>query len=161
MPAPQTSSAPGQSDASHGNLGLGFILVVIPVMAVLGWVITVAHPWIAGPLMWLISTSLAPVLITLIVYGNSYQRSFAIGAILPAAILGVLLLIETGRLVRMLTSDLEVYDDDLRVMVPASWAASMVSGLLCVGVRRLLDPRRRQCERSACVSPIDGQDPQG
>lgn len=155
----QSSSDPGQSDTSHGSLGLGFILVVIPVMAVLGWVVAVAHPCIAGPLMWLISTSLAPVLITLIVYGNSYQRSFAIGAIFPAAILGISLLIETGRLVRMLTSDLEVYDDHLRVMVPASWAASIVFGLLCVGVRRLLDPRRRQCERSACGPRIDGQDP--
>jgi len=89
MSAPETASAPGQSDTSHGNLGLGFILVVIPVMAVLGWAIAVAHPWIAGPLMWLVGLSLVPVLITLIVYGNSYQRSFAIGAIFPVAAPGL------------------------------------------------------------------------
>lgn len=159
MSAPQTSGAPGQSDTSHGNLGLGFILVVIPVMAVLAWVVVVAHLWIAGPLMWLVGLPLVPVLITLIVYGNSYQRSFAIGAIFPAAFQGISLIFEAHQLVYMLTSNTSLYDSDLRFIVPGSWAASIVSGLLCVGVRRLLDQRRRQCEPSVCGPRIDGQNP--
>jgi Ca2+/Na+ antiporter len=94
---------------------------------------------IAMPLMLLISVALPAVLTTVIIYGRSYQRTFCIGAMFPSCIF--LLMIPYGSM-GLFRFGLNGEDDFwLRLVVFGFWVFCVVVGLVCMGVRRLVEKR--------------------
>ena len=96
---------------------------------------------VAAPLVVLFSVILAAVLITIIVYGRGYQRAFCIGAIVPFSILlfmlgfgGVLLFLQDFSFSR-------INFLAFRVIVVMFWVLGLLIGVVCMGVRRLVEKR--------------------
>ena len=93
---------------------------------------------VAIPLFVLISVTLAAVLITVIMYGRSYQRTFCIGAVVP---FGVLLLTLAFAGVILFLDGPSPRGNSLatRLVVVSFWASSLLIGGVCVGIRRLVE----------------------
>lgn len=95
---------------------------------------------VAIPLFVLFSMVLTAVLITVIIYGRSYQRTFSVGALVPFGVL-LLTLAFAGA---VLFFDRPSADADFvcRLVVVGFWISSIPVGAICVGVRRLAEKRR-------------------
>ena len=107
-------------------------------------------PPMPGLLLLLVFSMIFPAALTIIIiYGRSYQRTFCIGALFPMGLLLgtvcfllTVVLIESDNLdrcVRQLAGD----ENWLwfRLIVGGVWVLSVVTGLICVGVRRLVEER--------------------
>ncbi len=99
---------------------------------------------VALPLLVLSSVILAAVLITLIIYGRGYQRTFCIGAVVPFGVL-LLTLAFTGAIVFFDGPSSRGYRLSLvpRLVVVGFWMSSILVGAICVGVRKLVEKPRR------------------
>jgi len=93
---------------------------------------------VAIPLFLLFSVVLTAVLITIIVYGRGYQRTFCIGAVVPFGVLlltlgfvGAILFLEGPR----------TQPSTYRLVVCGCWLSSLLVGVVCVGVRWLVERR--------------------
>ena len=94
---------------------------------------------VAIPLILFISVALPAVLTTVIIYGHSYQRTFCIGAMFPSGVF--LLMIPYGSM-GLFRFGLNGEDDFwLRLVVFGFWVFCVVVGLVCMGVRRLVEKR--------------------
>jgi hypothetical protein len=95
---------------------------------------------VALPLFVLFSVIVTGVLITVIVYGRGYQRTFCIGAVVP---FGVLLLTFAFAGVILFLDGPSPRADGFssRVVVVSFWGSSILVGTICVGVRRLVEKR--------------------
>jgi hypothetical protein len=95
---------------------------------------------VAVPLFVLFSVIVTAVLITVIVYGRGYQRTFCIGAVVP---FGVLLLMFAFAGVILFLDGPSPRTDDLscRLVVDGIWVSSILVGAICVGVRWLVEKR--------------------
>jgi len=104
---------------------------------------------VAIPVMVFISVAVLPaVWTTFIVFGRGSQRAFGIGAMFPAVPLvfyGLTTIGEfgvfSGRVTQWTPVDDEFYI--LRYVLLLCWASDLVVGFVCMGVRSLLERRRR------------------
>jgi len=97
---------------------------------------------LAIPILMFVTMAMVPVLVTVLIYGRGYQRTFAIGAIFPP---GLLLLAFTplARFLGEMPMRMDRSDSvGLRVFFGVLWISSPAMGLLCVGTRWLLEKRR-------------------
>ncbi len=102
-------------------------------------------PYVVGAvLLVLFSMTLAAVLITIVVYGHGFQRTFCIGALVPFGVLlvtlafcGVIFFIDGPP-----SPQSEEKELICRLVVVAVWASSIFVGGICVWVRRLVEKRR-------------------
>ena len=103
--------------------------------------LTFTMPAVAAiPLFALFSVILMAVLITVIVYGRGYQRTFCIGAVVP---FGVLLVGFAFAAVIVFVGDNPRGDDILsRLTVVGFWGSSILAGASSAGVRWLIERRR-------------------
>ena len=96
---------------------------------------------VAVPLLVLFSVTLAAVLITVVIYGRSYQRTFCIGAVVPFGVL--LLSLGFGGIVIVMDGPGPRGDGFwCRLGLVGVWVSSIFVGAICVGVRRLVEKRR-------------------
>jgi hypothetical protein len=88
---------------------------------------------------------------TMIVFGRGYDRAFGIGAVFPAIVLVFFGVIMIGELrVFSFSTESQVWDWDrrygefvlLRLVLAACWMSELIVGLICMGVRWLLEKRR-------------------
>ena len=94
---------------------------------------------IAIPIILWITVALPAVLTTIIIYGGGYQRTFCVGTLFPSAII-LLMMPFGGRGLFMF--GLPGGEDFLfRLAVGIFWVSSLLIGLVCVGVRRLVEKR--------------------
>ena len=102
---------------------------------------------VAIPLILFINVALLPaVWTTVIVYGRGYQRTFCIGAIFPSTILLLLALftvLDHGTAFYRWNSPWNSPEEDFwfRIVVFTFWLSSLLVGLVCMGVRRLVETR--------------------
>jgi len=95
---------------------------------------------IAIPIMLFISVGVLPaVWTTVIVYGRGYQRTFGIGAMFPSGIL--LLMVPFGRLEPFRWGAMGNEEFLIRILMLGFWVASLLVGVVCMGVRRLVERR--------------------
>ncbi|MGO9110508.1 MAG: hypothetical protein ACLP9L_14900 [Thermoguttaceae bacterium] len=94
---------------------------------------------VAVPLFVLFSVVLTAVLITIIIHGGSYERTFCIGAVVP---FGVLLVSLAFGGVVFIDGPSRLNFLAFRLAVVGSWVSSLLVGVICMGVRRLLEYRR-------------------
>ncbi len=99
------------------------------------------------PITLLVTVALVPVLVTVIIYGSSYQRAFSIGAVFPPAMFLVSLCL-TGGIFGPLSSLLGDYQryrsesqSHFREMIGVLWASTPLMGFLCMATRRLVERR--------------------
>jgi hypothetical protein len=140
---------PEQSQAeipSRFQFGIGTLLWITTVTAIICAIFFRIPPIVAIPLMALISGAFLPAIwATVIVCGRGYQRAFGIGAVFPAVICMWLVLrellglLDWPRFHRWDTPGEEEFT--LRLAFLAFWASSIVGGMICIGVRRLLKGR--------------------
>jgi len=97
---------------------------------------------VAIPLFVLFSVILTGVLITVIVYGRSYQRTFCIGAVVPFGFL-LFMLGFIGFIFFIDGTPPRAEPIRFRLAVDAFWGSSILVGAICVGVRRLLESQRK------------------
>jgi hypothetical protein len=95
---------------------------------------------IAIPLLSLFSVILTGVLITVIVYGRNYQRTFCIGAVVPFGVLLVTLAF-AGTVLFLDGPPSRADPLVCRLAVVGFWMSGIVTGAICVGVRRLIEKR--------------------
>jgi hypothetical protein len=97
---------------------------------------------IAIPIMLFISVAVLPaVWTTIIVYGRGYRRTFGIGAIFPSGAFLLVVLVAFNVPFPHWGSRSE---DDfwLRFVIFAFWVSSLLVGVVCMGVRRLVERRQ-------------------
>jgi hypothetical protein len=97
---------------------------------------------VALPGFVLVSMIVTAVLITVIVYGRGYQRTFCIGAVVPFGVL--LFALAFDMVILFLDGPPGPRGDALafRLTVVGFWASSILAGAICAGVRRLIERRR-------------------
>ena len=143
-PAERDESLPSETPSRSLQFRISTMLWLTLVVA-LACSLFFSIPAVAGlPLLLAFSMVLPAVLATIAIYGRGYQRTFCIGAMFPAGVLlftlGFLhILILDGP-----ASGFIRFTDDarwlgLRVIVGGSWGLSLLAGLICVGVRRLVE----------------------
>ena len=135
---PQTGNPP------RFQFGLSTMFWVTTATAIACALLFPMPSWIAIPLMLFISVAVLPATwTTVIIYGRGYRRTFGIGAMFPA---GILMLFA---LFAFLEHGISVYrwgspsEDDFwfRLIMFGIWVSSLVVGLVCMGVRRLVEKR--------------------
>lgn len=103
--------------------------------------------WTAFPLMVLAGLVIPPALVTAIIYGRGYPRTFAIGALFPT---GPFLLVTYYQAIETFSlwyrnglDNTRVQSDilEMRIMLGAIWVCAIVSGLVCLLTRRLVEKR--------------------
>jgi Na+-translocating ferredoxin:NAD+ oxidoreductase RnfE subunit len=93
---------------------------------------------IAIPIMLFISVGVLPaVWTTVIVYGRGYQRTFGIGALFPSSVL--LLMVPFGRLEPFRWGGMRGEEALIRMLMLGFWVASLLVGVVCIGVRKFLE----------------------
>ncbi len=102
---------------------------------------------VAVPFALLVTVALVPVLITVMIYGSSYQRTFSIGAISPPALLLASLAFAAIILSPsvLLGANMELYVGksywEFRAMIGLLWVSTPLMGFLCMATRRLVEKR--------------------
>jgi len=141
----QTPRPPGSSKPAV-QFSLRTLLLLVTAVAVACAAVFQMPGVVAIPLLLFFTAALVPVLVTVIIYGSSYERTFAIGAIFPPALLlsgftplGGVFYGFMGRGGDGLGSE-SIW---VRVVIVGIWVASVVMGFLCVATRRLLEDQRR------------------
>jgi hypothetical protein len=95
----------------------------------------------AIPIMLFISFAVLPaVWTTVIIYGCGYQRTFGIGAVFPSGIL--VLMIPFGRLGPFGFGGMGREEFVIRLLMLGFWVSSLLVGVVCMGVRRLVERRQ-------------------
>ncbi len=107
---------------------------------------------VAIPLFVLFSVILTAVLITVIIYGRSYQRTFCVGAVVPFGVL--LVTLAFAGIILFLDGPSPRADSfSSRLVVVAFWLSSPVVGGICVGVRRLVEKRPASPPGEGSIGP--------
>ncbi len=103
--------------------------------------LTFTMPDVAAiPLFVLFSMILTGVLITAIIYGRGYQRTFYIGALVPFGVL--LFALSFASVIFLLDGPpSRANPSTCRLAVAGFWASSILVGASCVGVRLLIERR--------------------
>jgi len=115
---------------------------VVMTLAAVGCALVFQIPDIVAiPLVLFVTVALVPVLVTVMIYGSSYQRTFRIGPIFPPG----LLLVAFSPIARLLDGVSPAWGAGeslwFRVIIGGFWIASAVMGLLCLATRRLVENR--------------------
>ena len=126
------------------QFSLGTLFWITTVTAIMFAVSFRVPAVVAIPLMLFISVALLPaVWTTVIVYGRGYQRSFSIGAVFPSGVLmffAFFATLDRGMSFYRWNSRSEE-DFWFRVVVFGFWLSSLLVGVVCMGVRRLVEKR--------------------
>jgi len=116
---------------------------VVMTLAAVGCALVLRIPDIVAiPVVLFLTVALMPVMITVMIYGSSYQRTFAIGAIFPPGLL-LLTVLPITQLFADFWPDWARGPDSVRfrVTIGGFWIASVAMGFLCVATRRLVEKR--------------------
>lgn len=98
---------------------------------------------LAVPILMFVTMAMVPVLVTVIIHGSSYQRTFAIGAIFPPGLLLSAFTPLGGFFFGRAPMSMDPGESSgFRVAIGAFWISSLAMGLLCVGTRWLLERQR-------------------
>jgi len=95
---------------------------------------------VAIPLLVAFSVLLTAVLITVIVYGSGYQRTFCIGAVVPFGVL-LFTLAFAGVILFLDGPGARGEPFYCRMAVVCVWVFSIVAGGVCMAMRRLVEKR--------------------
>jgi hypothetical protein len=124
------------------QFGIGTMLSITTVTAIVCALLFRIPVVFAIPIMLFIGTAVLPALwTTVVVFGRGYQRAFGIGALFPSAAFLLLFVVYViaGPMPRFGSAN----EDDffIRLLICAFWLSSVLVGLLCIGVRRLVEGR--------------------
>ena len=139
---PQTPNPP------RFQFGIAALLWVMLISALVLTIVLRLPSVVAIPVILFISMGVLPaVWTTLIIYGRGYRRTFGIGAMFPAGICLFFALIETlvhGPNFYRWSSPSAILGVDefaFRFEFCGFWASSLLVGVVCMGVRRLVEKR--------------------
>ena len=131
------------------QFGLSTMLLITTVTAILCSLVFSVPFYIALPLMLFMTVAVPPAVWTMvIIYGRGYQRTFGIGAMFPAGarmLLGVMFYWELpfSRGWPNGGGDEEI---TVRLVVCGLWLSSLLVGVICAGVRWIVEKRRSALE---------------
>jgi hypothetical protein len=133
---PLTNGSGGPDTPRRFQFSIRAVLIAMAAVAVGCSVIFAMPEWVAIPILIFCMIVLPAVLTTIMVYGTTRQRTFAIGAFFPAGFMALWLgffALGWG------------YNGDgetvvvLAIVVAIAWIASVASGLLCLWVRYVIE----------------------
>lgn len=153
VPTERDESVPSEPPPRFLQFRLSSIFVLTFLVAV-ACTLLFSMPPMPGLLLLLVFSVVLPAVLTIIiVYGRGYRRAFCIGAMFPA-VLTLLPLAVLSAILFIEPNGFDFYQSRLtedtnwlwfRVYVGSFWILSVMVGLICVGVRRLVEerPKRR------------------
>lgn len=159
MPAEEERPDRPAEASAVAQFSLRSIFVVTTVAAIVLTLLFQVPDPLAVPVLLFATIAFPAVLVTILIYGSGYQRTFSIGALFPLTILLLLLVFAQSGV--FASSALTLPFDEpvlFRTSVGAFWLSSVVIGLLCVATRWELE-RDRARARQAVSERRD--EPQG
>lgn len=137
-----TSTSPESGIPPRFQFSIAALLWVTLILAIL-LTILFRLPFVAAyPLVFFVSIGVLPAAwTTLIIYGRGYQRTLAIGAMFPSGFCQLFALMAMFEHAIPIHSWNPPGDEDLlfRFVFAGFWASSIVVGLICMGLRRLVE----------------------
>ncbi len=139
-----------QAGAHRFQFSVRALLVATALLAVACSGISVAPGWGLLVILWLVTVGLPAALTTIVIYGRGYLRTFAIGAMFPAAIISVICIVSlwgtTYMMIRYHDSPRQpiLLFVSLGVFFAFSIPLNAGVGLLAVWIRRMVEPRRQR-----------------